>query len=48
MVHNGKAMKGYIFVEESNYKNQKDFKRLIDLCLAYNKVVISSKKKKSK
>jgi hypothetical protein len=48
MVHNGKAMKGYIFVEESGYKNQKDFKRLIDLCLAFNKVAKSSKKKKSK
>lgn len=48
MVHNGKAMKGYIFVDENGYNNHKNFKRLIDLCLEFNKVAKASKKKKPK
>ncbi len=48
MIHNGKAMKGYIFVNETGYKNHRDFKRLIDLCLEFNKVAKASKKKKAK
>jgi len=48
MIHNGKTIKGYIFVDEEGYKNPKDFKRLIDLCLDFNKVAKTSKKKKKK
>jgi hypothetical protein len=45
MIHSGKVMKGYIFVDEAGYKNPKDFKRLINLCLEFNKVAKASKKK---
>ena len=47
MVHKGKTIKGYIFVDENGYKNHKDFQRLIGLCLDFNKVAKSSKTKKS-
>ncbi len=46
MMHNGNAMKGYIFVDEYGYSNPQDFKRLIELCLAFNKTAKSSKRKK--
>ncbi len=48
MVHNEKVMKGYIFVDESGYKKQKDFDHLIDLCLEFNKIAKASKKRKTK
>ncbi|WP_295230575.1 TfoX/Sxy family protein [uncultured Chryseobacterium sp.] len=48
MIHNGKTMKGYIFVDEEDYKKPKDFKRLIDLCLDFNTVAKASKRKKNK
>ncbi len=47
MIHNGKMMKGYIFVDEGGYRNPKDFKRLIDLCLEFNKMAKATKKKKN-
>ena len=45
MIHNGKAIKGYIFVDEEGYKNAKDFKRFVNLCLDFNKI---AKKRKTK
>ena len=46
MIHNGNTMKGYIFVDENGYRNSNDFKRLIDLCLDFNKIAKASKRKK--
>ena len=45
MVHNGKVMKGYVFVDENGYKNKHDFEHWISLCLEFNPVAKSSKKK---
>jgi TfoX/Sxy family transcriptional regulator of competence genes len=42
----GRPMKGYIMVEESGMKSQKDFDHFIDLCLSFNKVAKSSRKRK--
>lgn len=47
MIHNGKAMKGYIFVDENGYRSSKNFERLISLCLEFNKIAKPSKKKKN-
>lgn len=45
LVINGKEYKGYCYVEEEGYKSEKDFKYWIDVCLAFNKVAVSSKKR---
>lgn len=42
----GKKMNGYILVDDHGMKSMKDFKYWIELCLAYNKISKSSKKKK--
>lgn len=47
MIHNGKKMKGYVFVDENGYKNKKDFDSWIQLCLDYNPIAKSSKRKKN-
>ena len=44
MVHGGKEMKGFIFVNEIGYKNKKDFTHLMNLCLNYNLIAKASKK----
>lgn len=46
MRHNGKTIKGYVFVNEVGYKNKKDFDNWIELCLEYNKIAKASKRKK--
>lgn len=46
MIHNGKTMKGFIFVAEEGYKNKKDFDYWINLSLDFNKKAKASKKKK--
>ncbi|HYF68635.1 MAG TPA: TfoX/Sxy family protein [Ohtaekwangia sp.] len=42
----GRPMKGYVMVDENGMKSKKDFDYFIDLCLTYNKVAKSSKKRK--
>jgi hypothetical protein len=46
MIHGGKTMKGYVFVDADAIKNRNDFDYWIDRSLEYNKTAKSSKKKK--
>lgn len=46
MIHNGKSMKGFVFVNEDGYKNKKEFDHWIKLCLEYNKIAKASKSKR--
>jgi TfoX/Sxy family transcriptional regulator of competence genes len=48
MVHNGKTMKGFVFVKEESIKSQKDFNCWINLSLAFNKKAKTSKPKQKK
>jgi len=41
----GKRMKGFVFVALEELKTQKQLKHWIDLCLGYNPIAKSSKKK---
>lgn len=45
MIMKGKEYKGYCYVEPDGIQNLKDFKYFVNLCLEYNKVAKSSKKK---
>jgi TfoX/Sxy family transcriptional regulator of competence genes len=45
MIHNGRIMKGYLYVEEEGFKSQENFDRWIKLCLDFNKVAKASRKK---
>ena len=42
----GRPMKGYVMVDESGMKSKKDFDYFISLCLSFNKIAKSSKRKK--
>ena len=42
----GRPMKGYIMVDDTGMKNQKEFDYWINLCLEFNSKAKSSKKKK--
>ena len=42
----GRPMKGYIMIDESGMRSTKEFEYFIDLCLSFNKVAKSHKKKK--
>lgn len=44
MIHGGRTMKGFIFVDQYGYKNRKDFMRLVQLCINYNPIAPASKK----
>ncbi|MFB9844384.1 TfoX/Sxy family protein [Mucilaginibacter ginsenosidivorans] len=44
MVHGDKHMKGFIYISEERFRNQKDFDRWIKLALDYNPKAKSSKK----
>ncbi|MRG48817.1 hypothetical protein GFS24_27150 [Chitinophaga sp. SYP-B3965] len=46
MVHHGREMKGYFFVDEEVLKTKKQLAYWLDLALDYNKFAKSSKKKK--
>lgn len=47
MIHGGKPMAGYIFLEPESYDNDSDLTFWIDKCLEYNpKVKAAAKKKK--
>ena len=48
MIHNGKNMKGFIYVSEEAIKSKKEFAYWIDLCLEFNKKAKPSKKPKRK
>ena len=47
MIHNGKVMKDYVFVEDLEIKSSRDLKYWLDLCLDFNPQAKSSKTKKS-
>lgn len=42
----GRPMKGYVMVDDTGMKSQKEFNYWIDLCLEFNSKAKSSKKKK--
>lgn len=44
MIHGGKHMKGFIYISEARFRNQKDFDHWIKLALNYNPKAKSSKK----
>ena len=48
MIHNGKTMKGFVFVSEAVIQSKKDFNYWIQLALDFNKMAKSSKAKKKK
>jgi TfoX N-terminal domain len=48
MLMKGKEYKGYCYVNPHGFKDKKDFEFFLNLCLDYNKVAKSSKKRKTK
>ena len=48
MIHGGRVMKGFVFVNEESIKNKKDFDYWINLSLDFNKNAKASKKSKRK
>ncbi len=46
MVHNGRVMRGFVFVSEEGMKRRKDFDGWIALALDFNKKAPASRKKK--
>ena len=46
MIHNGRSMKGYVFVNPEGYASREAFESWVTKCLGFNKVAKSSKKKK--
>jgi TfoX/Sxy family transcriptional regulator of competence genes len=46
MVHNGKTMKGFVYVSQDLIKSKKEFDYWVNLSLAYNKTAKASKKRK--
>jgi TfoX/Sxy family transcriptional regulator of competence genes len=46
MIHNGRSMKGYVFVSPEAYGAREAFDRWVAKCLLFNKVAKSSKRKK--
>ncbi len=47
MIMKGKTYKGYLYVSPDFYKQQKDLDYWVNLCLEFNKIAKSSKKKKA-
>ena len=45
MIHNGKTMKGFVFVSEDVLKSKKNLDYWLDLALAYNKTAKAARKK---
>ncbi|WP_214227708.1 TfoX/Sxy family protein [Pedobacter sp. B4-66] len=45
MMNNGRLMKDYVYVEDIAINNQKKLKYWVDLCLAFNPLAKSAKKK---
>jgi len=46
MIHNGKIMRGFVFVEDEELKTSKDLVWWINLSLEYNKIAKSASKKR--
>jgi hypothetical protein len=46
MLMKGKEYKGYGYINPEGFQSNKDFEYFVNLCLDYNKVAKSSKKKK--
>ena len=46
MVHNGKTMKGFVYVSHDLIKSKKEFDYWVNLSLAFNKTAKASKKRK--
>ncbi len=46
MVHSGREMKGYVFVDDTELTTQKKLEHWVNRALAYNKIAKASKKKK--
>ena len=46
MIHGGRPMKGYLFIEAEGYDSEADLEFWIDKCLEFNPRAKSSKKKK--
>ena len=48
MLMKGKEYKGYCYINPDGFKDRKTFEYLLNLCLEYNKLAKSSKKRKTK
>ena len=48
MLMKGKEYKGYCYINPDGFRDRKDFEFLLNLCLDFNKVAKSSKKRKTK
>ena len=48
MIHGGRTMKGFVFVNEESIRNKKDFDYWIKLAIDFNKSAKASPKKKKK
>lgn len=48
MLMKGKEYKGYCYINPDGFKDRKDFEFFLNLCLDYNKIAKSSKKRKTK
>jgi hypothetical protein len=48
MLMKGKEYKGYCYINPDGFKSRKNFEFFLNLCLDYNKVAKSSKKRKTK
>jgi TfoX/Sxy family transcriptional regulator of competence genes len=46
MIHGGKPMKGYLFLEFEAYESEDDLSYWVNKCLVYNPKAAASKKKK--
>ena len=46
MIHGGRPMTGYLFIEPEGFDNEEDLEFWIDKCLEFNPKAKSSKKKK--
>ena len=48
MLMKGKEYKGYCYINPEGYKDKTDFEYYVKLCLDFNKIAKSSKKRKTK
>jgi TfoX/Sxy family transcriptional regulator of competence genes len=48
MIHSGRTMKGFVFVNEENIRRKKDLDYWINLCLDFNKLAKASPKSRKK
>ena len=48
MVHGGKTMRGFVFINEDAIKTKRDFSYWVELALAFNEDAKASKKKAKK